>query len=239
MYVLGDPVDYEPDRADSVAAQAARSGRPPAEVAYDLLLAKEGTELFYVPFNNYAAGNLDAVREMMVSPNAIYGLSDGGAHCGAICDASFPTTTLQLWGRDRTRGERIPLELLVHGYTARNARHVGWLDRGVLAPGYLADINVIDFERLAARPPRIVHDLPAGGRRLLQDADGYRYTLKRGEVTFEEGEHAGPLPGRLVRGAVRPPPDARWGGWGSNPRTSDYESGALTTELPPRDAPRG
>ncbi len=129
------------------------------------------------------------------------GLSDGGAHCGVICDASFPTTTLSHWGRTRTRGEKLPIELLVHHLTQRTASHVGWNDRGVIATGYLADINLIDFDALDAHPPTLVYDLPAGGRRLMQTASGYRTTIKRGTVTFEDGVHTGELPGQLVRGA--------------------------------------
>jgi N-acyl-D-aspartate/D-glutamate deacylase len=201
LYPMRDPVDYEPDAKDSVAGIAAATGRAPAEVAYDLLLERDGQQLLYMPFMNYVAGNLDDVREMLVSPHTIMGLSDGGAHCGAICDASFPTTTLSHWGRTRTRGEKLPVELLVHHLTQRTAAHVGWLDRGVIAPGRLADINLIDFDALDAHPPTLVHDLPAGGRRLMQTASGYRTTIKRGTVTFESGEHTGALPGALVRGA--------------------------------------
>ena len=124
-----------------------------------------------------------------------FGLSDGGAHCGG-----FPTTALTHWGRDRTRGEKIAIEYVVHQQTQRPAAHVGWLDRGVIAPGYIADLNIIDFDRLKLNAPRIVADLPAGGTRLLQDAPGYDFTVKTGEVTFENGTHTGPLPGRLVRG---------------------------------------
>jgi N-acyl-D-aspartate/D-glutamate deacylase len=201
LYPMRDPVDYEPDAKDSVAGIAAAAGRAPTEVAYDLLLQRDGQQLLYMPLMNYVAGNLDDVREMLVSPHTIMGLSDGGAHCGAICDASFPTTTLSHWGRTRTRGEKLPVELLVHHLTQRTAAHVGWLDRGVIAPGRLADINLIDFDTLDAHPPTLVHDLPAGGRRLMQTASGYRTTIKRGTVTFESGEHTGALPGGLVRGA--------------------------------------
>jgi N-acyl-D-aspartate/D-glutamate deacylase len=168
------------------------------------LLADEGRSILYLPFLNYADGNLDAVGEMLAHPNTVVGLGDGGAHLGTICDASFPTTLLTLWVRDRDRN-RLELPFAVQRHTSATARTVGLLDRGVLAPGYRADVNVIDFEHLAARRPEIHHDLPAGGRRLLQSADGYVATLVKGEITYENGEAAGPLPGRLVRGAQGAP----------------------------------
>jgi N-acyl-D-amino-acid deacylase len=142
---------------------------------------------------------------MMTQDNTLYGLSDGGAHCGTICDGSFPTTTLALWSRGSKSGRRVPLEQLVHGYTQRNAAHVGWHDRGVIAPGYIADLNLIEIDALSLSPPQIVQDLPAGGTRLLQTAHGYRHTIKNGAVTFENGEWTGELPGQLLRGA-RPAP---------------------------------
>ena len=144
---------------------------------------------------------------MITAPNTLFGLSDAGAHCGAICDASMTTSSLTVWVRDRRGGERIPVERIVHGHTQRNARHMGWFDRGVVAPGYLADLNVIDLDARACHPPTIVHDLPAGGRRLMQTARGYVATVKSGAVTFLDGEHTGELPGRLLRG-TRPAPAA-------------------------------
>jgi N-acyl-D-aspartate/D-glutamate deacylase len=200
LYPLRDPVDYEPSPEHSVAGIAAAAARDPADVAYDLLLADGGNQLFYMPLFNYAHRDLSDTREMLLSEHVVLGLSDAGAHCGVICDGSMPTTALALWTH-RTRGEGLPLELMVHHVTQRTARHVGWCDRGVVAPGLLADLNLIDLDRLAAHPPRIVHDLPAGGRRLMQTASGYRHTIKRGVVTFSDGEHTGALPGRLVRGA--------------------------------------
>jgi N-acyl-D-aspartate/D-glutamate deacylase len=154
---------------------------------------------------NFAHRNFDDLYEMITSPNTVFGLSDAGAHCGAICDASMTTSALAVWARDRKRGEKVPVERIVHGLTQRTASHVGWLDRGVVAPGYVADLNVIDLDALGCRMPHIVHDLPAGGRRLMQEAEGYLYTIKSGVVTFEGGEHTGELPGELLRG-TRPAP---------------------------------
>jgi len=198
LFPLTDPVDYEPSAARSILGLATAAGRPPAEVAYDLLLENEGRQLLYMPLHNFASGDLSAVREMLLSPYAIIGLSDGGAHCGTVCDASFPTTAVALWARDRTEG--LPIELVVHHLTQRTASHVGWCDRGVIAPGYLADVNLIALDELNAHPPTLVRDLPAGGKRLMQTASGYRATIKRGVVTFAEGEPTGDRPGRLVRG---------------------------------------
>src|SRR4051812_10064357 len=200
MYPLTDPPDYEPTPERSVAGIAAATRRPPAEVMYDLLLEEGGSRLLYLPLMNYAHGSLDDVREMITSPHSMFGLSDAGAHCNAISDATFPTTALTHWTRDRTRGERLPLEFIVHHQTQRTAVHVGWLDRGVLAPGYLADVNIIDLDRLALRPPQIVADLPAGGTRLMQTATGYVATIKRGATIAENGELTGERPGRLQRG---------------------------------------
>jgi N-acyl-D-aspartate/D-glutamate deacylase len=198
-FELGDPPDYEPDPATSIARRAEREGVDPLDLTYDLLLADGGRAFLYVPILNYADGNLDAAGEMLAHPHTVVGLADGGAHVGTICDASFPTTLLAHWGRDRKRG-RLDLPFLVHRQTQSTARTVGLLDRGVLAPGYRADLNLIDAAGLRARRPEMRHDLPAGGKRLVQAADGYVATLVAGQVTYEEGLEAGPLPGRLVRG---------------------------------------
>jgi N-acyl-D-aspartate/D-glutamate deacylase len=205
MYELGDPPDYEPDPATSIASRAERAGIDPFDLAYDLMLADGGQAFLYLPMLNYADGNLDAAGEMLAHPHTVIGLADGGAHVGTICDASFPTTLLAHWGRDRDRG-RLGLPFLVHRQTQATARAVGLLDRGVLAPGYRADVNVIDFDALSARRPTMRHDLPAGGKRLVQQADGYVATVVAGQVTYEHGAEAGPLPGRLVRGPQPAPP---------------------------------
>ncbi len=205
MYVLDDPVNYDLDRGQSLGATARRRGLNPREYAYDVQLQLDGRQLIYTPLFNFVDGNLDAVREMITSPVAMFGLSDGGAHCGAICDASMTTSYMTLWARDRNSEERIPIESVIHQLTRRPASHFGWFDRGLVAPGLLADLNVVDFEGLACASPRIVTDLPAGGRRLLQAASGYRWTIKRGSVTFEDGLATGQLPGTLVRGAQPDP----------------------------------
>jgi len=202
LFRMDDPVDYEPVPERSLAAEAARAGREPAEHTLDVMLEESGRRLLYMPSLNYADGNLDDVHEMMSAEFALFGLSDGGAHCGAICDASFPTTALSLWPKGNRSGRSIPIEAVVHGYSQRNARQVGWNDRGALLPGQLADINLIDLDGLSLPPPEPVHDLPAGGMRLVQRAHGYRMTIKRGITTFEDGKPTGALPGRLLRGDV-------------------------------------
>jgi N-acyl-D-aspartate/D-glutamate deacylase len=204
MYELGDPPDYEPDPATSIARRAEREGRDPLDLAYDHLVSDGGRAFFYLPILNYVDGDLDATGEMLAHPHTVPGLADGGAHVGTICDASFPTTLLTLWGRDRDHG-RFDLPYLIRQHTRDTARTVGLLDRGVLAPGYRADVNVIDFDRLTARRPEMRHDLPAGGRRLVQPAEGYVVTVVAGHVTYHDGEPTDALPGRLVRGP-RPAP---------------------------------
>jgi N-acyl-D-aspartate/D-glutamate deacylase len=165
------------------------------------MLANDGQGLLYVPILNYAEGSLDPVREMILHPRAASGLADGGAHCGVICDASLPTFMLTHWTRDRTRGETLPLELIVKKQTQDTARLYGMSDRGTIEPGMLADLNVIDYERLQLASPEVVTDLPAGGSRLVQQAVGYVATIKSGEVTYRDGVDTGARPGQLVRGA--------------------------------------
>jgi N-acyl-D-aspartate/D-glutamate deacylase len=200
MYPLGDKPDYEPTPERSIAGIAASTGRPANEVLFDALVAEGGSQLLYLPLMNYVHGNLDDVRDMITSPHSIFGLSDAGAHCNAISDATFPTTAIAHWTRDRTRGEKLSLEFMVHQQTQRTAQHIGWHDRGVVAPGYLADLNVIDPDTIAVRSPKIVADLPAGGTRLMQTATGYAATFKRGVTIAEAGELTGERPGRLQRG---------------------------------------
>ncbi|MEE3185922.1 MAG: amidohydrolase family protein [Actinomycetota bacterium] len=200
MFPLGDPPDYEPQPETSVLGRSLEAGVEAVELAYDTLLSRDGKELMLFPLANFADGNHDALREMNLAEGTLPGLSDGGAHCGVICDASFPTYMLTHWARDRDRGERLPLEYLVQRQCRDTARQVGLEDRGTLERGMIADVNVIDFDRLKLRPPEMVHDLPAGGRRLVQRADGYIATIKSGEVIFREGEATGLHPGQLLRG---------------------------------------
>ncbi len=209
LFPMADPPEYSPAPGDSIGARARASGTSPLEVLYDVSRAAAPDDaVIYTPFANFASGDLSAVRRMLTSPRALFGLSDSGAHCTTICDASFPTYALSYWGRD-TALAPIPVEHLVHCQTRRQAEYLGWADRGVVAPGYLADVNVIDLETVGVRRPTLVRDLPAGGGRYLQKADGYRATLKRGEVLFENGEITDARPGRLVRGA-QPGPTPAW-----------------------------
>jgi N-acyl-D-aspartate/D-glutamate deacylase len=200
IFPLGERPNYEPDRSGSVGALADAAGVTPMAMMYDLLIRDGGRELFYQPLGGYQTYNFDFFRKNMQHPNVIFGLSDGGAHCGVIADAGMPTFILTHWGRDRTKGERFPLEFLVRKLTRDTALAYGLADRGQLKPGLLADVNVIDFDNLRLYRPEAIYDLPAGGRRLVQRADGYRYTVKSGQVTFENGQSTGALPGSLVRG---------------------------------------
>jgi N-acyl-D-aspartate/D-glutamate deacylase len=204
MFPLGDPPDYEPDPRMSIAATAEREGRTGAEVAYDVMLGNEARAMLYLPSLNYVNGSLDAVGGQLAHPASVVGLSDGGAHVGTICDVSFPTSLLQWWGRDRPKG-RLPVELLVRKQTRATAETVGLLDRGLLAPGYRGDVNVIDFDALRLHAPEFRYDLPAGGRRVIQRADGYLHTFVAGTEIRAGGESTGATPGRLVRGAQLDP----------------------------------
>ncbi len=199
MFPLMDPPDYEPAADTSFAAIAEREGRAAADLVYDHLLSDDGHALIFFPLFNYARGDHEDIRAMMQHDVTMVGLGDGGAHCSVICDASNPTYLVSHWARGRTRGEKLPLEWLVHQQTGRPAGYFGFHDRGVLAPGKRADINIIDFDALMPRKPEIVYDLPTGGRRFIQRADGYRTTMVAGTVTFENGEHTGALPGTLLR----------------------------------------
>jgi N-acyl-D-aspartate/D-glutamate deacylase len=198
MFQLGDPPNYEPEATASVAARATLAGVPAQELAYDLLLERDGTDFLYYPLFNWVDGSLDAVGEMLRDENLLPGLGDGGAHVGTICDGSFATTLLTHWARDRAAG--LPLEWVVQRQCRDTATAVGLCDRGVIAPGYRADILVVDFERLRLRRPQMAFDLPAGGKRLLQRAEGYVHTFVGGIETYADGESTGELPGKLVRG---------------------------------------
>jgi N-acyl-D-aspartate/D-glutamate deacylase len=205
MFLMGEAPDYEqtPDR--TIAALAAEAGVTPEELALDHMLSNDGKGMLYLPFLNYAHGSLDPSFEMLTHPDTVPGLSDGGAHVGMICDGSFPTSNLTHWTRDRTRGPKLALETMVRMQTLDTARAVGLFDRGVIAPGYRADLNVIDYENLTLKAPAVAHDLPAGGRRLVQRADGYVATIVAGQVTYRDGEPTGALPGRLLRGTQAAP----------------------------------
>ncbi len=200
IYAFGDPPDYEPPAEKAVTAIALQRGVSPAEAAYDMLLENEGRAFLFAPFANFAFGHLDACQEMIAHPHTVIGLGDGGAHVSIISDGSFPTYLLSHWGRDRSHG-RFDVAWLVKRQTLDTARMIGLHDRGLVAPGYKADLNVIDMARLKVLAPVMADDLPAGGRRLLQRAEGYVATIVSGVVVYREGQSTGALPGRLLRGA--------------------------------------
>jgi N-acyl-D-amino-acid deacylase len=201
FFVMGDPPDYEPGEEKSVAAIAAREGRTPDEVAYDYITEADNRYLYF-PLVNYVSGDHEPIREMLADSGTLLGLSDGGAHCTSIVDAGMPSFMLSHWGRDRRRGPRLPLELLVKRQTSETADFFGFSDRGRLLPGLRADINLIDFDRLRLYQPELVNDMPAGGRRFVQRVEGYEATLVAGIPIFEHGEHTGAMPGRLVHAGV-------------------------------------
>jgi N-acyl-D-aspartate/D-glutamate deacylase len=200
MYALGAEPDYEPAQEHSIASIARRDGRSPLEVAYDMLMAEDGKGIVYFPSFNYAYNDLSQLHTQLQHPRTMMSLADGGAHCGYICDVSMPTYMLTHWARDRKRGPTLPLELMVRRQTHDTSAIYSLHDRGLLKPGYLADVNIIDYDKLHIPPPYVAFDLPAGGRRLVQTATGYRATFKSGEAIMENGERTGALPGKLMRG---------------------------------------
>ena len=199
LFEVDDNPDYEPPTESSIAARARHSGIGAAAYAYDVLMKNGGHGLLYRPVLNYAAGNLDAVHEMLTDPNGVPGLSDGGAHCGMTCDSSITTFNLAYWTRDRKLGPRLSLAKVVKGHTADTAAVMGFRDRGLIAPGMKGDVNVIDYDRLRLYPVEVVYDMPAGGRRLVQRATGYKATLVSGVPIVRDDQHTGARPGRLVR----------------------------------------
>lgn len=205
LYPLGDPPQYEPPADASIGAMADRAGVDGRGIAYDLMCERDGTALLYLPVLGYAGGSLANIAEMLNHPGTVLGLGDGGAHCGLLCDASLPTFMLTHWARDRSRGDTIPVEQVVAHQTSRTAGLYGFGDRGVLAPGFIADVNIIDFDNLTLASPEMAWDLPAGGKRLIQRASGYTATVKSGVVVREHDQATGELPGRLLRGPQHAP----------------------------------
>jgi N-acyl-D-aspartate/D-glutamate deacylase len=204
QYEMGPDFNYEPTQSETIAARAAAAGVSPVEYAYDLLMQDEGRGFIYFPILNYADGNLNFLEALQEAGDTVNSLSDGGAHCGTICDAASPTIMLQHWVRDR-EGKRITLENAVKRQCRDTALLYGLSDRGLIAPGYLADINVIDLDKVKLGKPWLAFDLPAGGKRLLQKAEGYVCTIKSGQVTFRDGQYLGVHPGKLVRGPQAAP----------------------------------
>ena len=199
VFPLGENPNYEPEFKDSVAGIAQKHKLDVMEVMYDLLIQGEGKELFYQPLGGYHTYDLEPQKKLLEHPNVLFGLSDGGAHCGVIADAGMPTFIMTHWGRDRTRGDKLSLEFIVKSLTSSTAEAFGMFDRGYLKEGLIADINIIDFDSLRLHRPEAIFDLPAGGRRLVQRPEGYEMTIKAGEVIFDNGTHTGALPGKLIR----------------------------------------
>ncbi|MCF2533323.1 N-acyl-D-amino-acid deacylase family protein [Yinghuangia soli] len=199
LYLLDAHPDYEPTADTKIGALAAARGTTPRELIYDLMVDSGGLAVFLLAAINYQDGSLEPVRRLLEHPHTVVGLGDGGAHYGTISDGSYPTTLLAHWTRDRTRGPRISVPQAVRMLTRPNAETVGLLDRGLLAPGLRADLNIVDYDNLRLHRPTTAWDLPAGGRRLIQKADGYALTMVNGTVTYRDGEPTGALPGRFVR----------------------------------------
>jgi len=200
MFRLGNPPKYEPLQSECLSERSKLEGINPEEIAYDILIEFDGKGLIYYPFLNYSNYNLDCALEMMMAPHTVFGGSDGGAHCGTICDVSLPTYNIAYWGRDRTRGEKVAIEWLVHKQTMGTALIHGLNDRGCIKEGLIADLNIIDLEELAIDSPKVAYDLPTGARRLVQGSKGYKHTIKSGIPIFEDGEPTSELPGKLIRG---------------------------------------
>lgn len=200
LYVLGDPPTYDPVPSTSLVAMALRRGVPLPELAYELLIADDGRNIFYLPGANYEEHNLNHVHEMMSHPGTVLGLGDGGAHYGVICDSSYPTFALSHWVRDSDSDDSIALPAMIAALSRETAMAVGLSDRGLIAPGLKADINIIDLDRLKLHAPRAVYDLPTNGRRMVQKAEGYDATIVSGEIVYRNGTQTGARPGRLVRG---------------------------------------
>lgn len=205
MWTFTGDTDYEPEPNDAIGPSAAAMGRTPDEVAYDHLMSDGGNGLIYFPLFNYSNHDLDHLLELHQHPQTRMGLADAGAHCGAIADGGMPTFMVTYWARDRHRGDRLPLEWVVHRQTRQTAELFGLRDRGLVAPGFRADLNVIDFDALAVDAPRMAHDLPTGARRFVQKASGYRATVQAGRVTVLDDAFTGETPGRLIRGPQADP----------------------------------
>lgn len=205
LYLLEDNPNYEPSPSSSIAALAKKRGIHPLEFCWEVLTEGDGKNMIYYCFLNYGEGSLDPAKEMMEHPDTILGLGDGGAHCGSICDGSFTTHMLTHWVRDRTRGKKLSLAWVIKAHCQDTARAVGLYDRGVIAEGYKADLNVINMEKLRLYKPEVHFDLPASGRRLMQRADGYVATIVNGEIIYNDGKPTGARPGRLIRGCQSAP----------------------------------